>query len=131
VTRLLAGASFAGTVMGFVFNLLQLNLPPLGRGFFWPVLLGAAGVGVFAASTKKVRPLSRVALCIGGGRIHLDRRRAIGFWLARAGLTGLPDFSICHAMANPASTESADFGRCMGHLDQLGPLLSFAVVLCV
>lgn len=43
--RLLAGAFFAGTVMGLVFNLLQLNLPPLDRGFFWPVLLGGGRSG--------------------------------------------------------------------------------------
>lgn len=79
MTRLLAGAFFAGTVMGFVFNLLQLNLLPLGRGFFWPVLLGAAGVGVLAASTKKVRPLSRVAMVVLAA--------AASIWIA-GGLSG-------------------------------------------
>jgi hypothetical protein len=31
ITGILAGAFLAGTAMGFVFNLRQLNSPPLGR----------------------------------------------------------------------------------------------------
>ena len=38
---LLAGVFFTSAVVGFAADLVQLNVQPLGRGFFWPALLGA------------------------------------------------------------------------------------------
>jgi hypothetical protein len=37
----LAGAFFVTVVGGFAADLLQLNVQPSGRGFFWPVFFGA------------------------------------------------------------------------------------------
>ncbi len=51
---LLAGVFFSASVVGFAFDLLQLPLPPLGRGFFWPLVLGAAAVGTLVTSIKRV-----------------------------------------------------------------------------
>jgi len=52
--RLLAGVFFSASVVGFAFDLLQLPLPPLGRGFFWPLVLGAAAVGTLVTKIKRV-----------------------------------------------------------------------------
>jgi len=61
---LLAGAFFAGAVVGFVADLLQLNVPPLGRGFFWPVLFGASGVCILAIRIKRVRRIFLIAIVV-------------------------------------------------------------------
>jgi serine phosphatase RsbU (regulator of sigma subunit) len=52
---LLAGVFFTSAVVGFAADLLQLNVQPLGRGFFWPVLFGAGAVAVLVAQIKRVR----------------------------------------------------------------------------
>ena len=52
--RLLAGVFFSAAVVGFAFDLLQLPLPPLARGFFWPLVLGGSAVGVLVTRTKRV-----------------------------------------------------------------------------
>ena len=54
---LLAGVFFTTAVVGFAADLLQLNIRPLGRGFFWPVFYGAAAVGVLVSNVKRVRPV--------------------------------------------------------------------------
>ena len=54
---LLAGAFFSTAVVGFAADLLQLNVQPLGRGFFWPLFFGAAAVGVLVSNVKRVRPI--------------------------------------------------------------------------
>ena len=54
---LLAGAFFTSAVVGFAADLLQLNVRPLGRGFFWPVFFGAAAVSVLISNVKRVRPV--------------------------------------------------------------------------
>ena len=54
---LLAGAFFSTAVVGFAADLLQLNVQPLGRGFFWPLFFGAAAVGVLVSNVKRVRPV--------------------------------------------------------------------------
>jgi serine phosphatase RsbU (regulator of sigma subunit) len=41
--------------IGFAVNVLLLERRPLMRGFFWPVLLGGAAVGVLAARTKRMQ----------------------------------------------------------------------------
>ncbi|MGO8913367.1 MAG: hypothetical protein ACLQDM_29145 [Bradyrhizobium sp.] len=51
---LLAGIFFSASVVGFAFDLLQLPLPPLGRGFFWPLVLGAAAVGTLVTRIKRI-----------------------------------------------------------------------------
>ena len=51
---LLAGIFFFASVVGFAFDLLQLPLPPLGRGFFWPLVLGAAAVGTLVTRIKRI-----------------------------------------------------------------------------
>jgi sigma-B regulation protein RsbU (phosphoserine phosphatase) len=62
--RLLGGEFFGGAVFGFVVDLFQLNAPRLGRGFFWPVLFGATGAGILAASTKRVRRIYPIAILV-------------------------------------------------------------------
>jgi serine phosphatase RsbU (regulator of sigma subunit) len=52
---LLAGTFFVTAVAGFAADLAQLNVRPLGRGLFWPGFFGAAAVGVFISSLKRVR----------------------------------------------------------------------------
>ena len=49
---LLAGVFFTTAVAGFAANLVQLNAPPVGRGFFWPALVGAGAVSVLVAQIK-------------------------------------------------------------------------------
>jgi len=51
---LLAGVFFSAGVVGFAFDLLQLPLPRLGWGFFWPFILGTAAVGVLVTKIKRV-----------------------------------------------------------------------------
>jgi hypothetical protein len=50
---LLAGTFFIASAMGFAFDLMQLNSPPVGRGLFWPVLAGAAATAVLLAVIKR------------------------------------------------------------------------------
>lgn len=54
IKSLLAGVFFSASVVGFAFDLLQLPLPPLGRGLFWPLVLGAAAVGTLVTRIKRV-----------------------------------------------------------------------------
>jgi len=49
---LLAGVFFTSAVVGFAADLVQLRVQPLGRGFFWPALLGAGAVSVLVAQIK-------------------------------------------------------------------------------
>ena len=51
---LLAGVFVSASVVGFAFDLLQLPLPRLGWGFFWPFVLGTAAVGVLVSRIKRV-----------------------------------------------------------------------------
>src|SRR5713101_4352409 len=55
MTKLLMGAFFSASGAGFAVDLLQLNPPRLGHGFFWPIFGGAMAVGVSAARIKKFR----------------------------------------------------------------------------
>jgi sigma-B regulation protein RsbU (phosphoserine phosphatase) len=77
---LLAGAFFISAVVGFAADLLQLNVPPLGRGFFWPAFFGAAAVGVLVASIRRVRSIFVIVIVV------LATYTSI--WLA-GGLSGL------------------------------------------
>lgn len=61
---LLAGVFFINAVVGFAADLAQLNVPRLGRGFFWPVLFGAAAVGVLVANVKRVRPVFLIIIVV-------------------------------------------------------------------
>ena len=61
---LLAGTFFVTAVAGFAADLLQLNVQPLGRGFFWPALFGAGAVAVLVASINRVRPLFLICVVI-------------------------------------------------------------------
>ncbi len=55
MTKVLLGAFFIAAGAGFALDLLQLNHPSLGYGFFWPVLAGAVAVGIFATRIKRSR----------------------------------------------------------------------------
>src|SRR5215471_7613799 len=61
---LLAGTFFVSAVAGFAADLLQLNIQPLGRGFFWPALFGAGAVAVLVASIKRVRSIFLICVVI-------------------------------------------------------------------
>lgn len=61
---LLAGAFFTSAVVGFAADLVQLNVPRLGRGFFWPVLIGAAAVFALVTGIKRVRPIFLIFIVI-------------------------------------------------------------------
>jgi serine phosphatase RsbU (regulator of sigma subunit) len=50
----LAGTFLSASAAGFCFDLLQLNAPPVGRGFFWPILAGATATAILAAVIKRV-----------------------------------------------------------------------------
>lgn len=73
---LLAGTFFISAVAGFAADLLQLNVQRLGRGFFWPFVVGGAAVGALLANTRKVRPVFAFLVVI------------LGMYLA-SGLAGL------------------------------------------
>jgi hypothetical protein len=67
---LLAGAFFITAVAGFAADLVQLNIHPLGRGFFWPAFFGAGAVVGSVAAIKRLRypVLIFIVVCwIGGG----------------------------------------------------------------
>ena len=67
---LLAGVFFISAVVGFAGDLVQLNVQPLGRGFFWPAFFGAGAVVGSVATIKRVRfpVLIFIVVCwIGGG----------------------------------------------------------------
>jgi len=62
MTKLIAGIFFTTAISGFAANLLQLDTHPLGRGFFWPVLLGSTATGILVAKMKRVRLIPFVIL---------------------------------------------------------------------
>ena len=67
---LLAGVFFSTAVVGFAGDLVQLNVKPLGRGFFWPAFFGAGAVVGLVATIKRLRSLVLIfiVVCwIGGG----------------------------------------------------------------
>jgi serine phosphatase RsbU (regulator of sigma subunit) len=67
---LLAGVFFSTAVVGFAGDLVQLNVQPLGRGFFWPAFFGAGAVVGLVATIKRLRSpvLIFIVVCwIGGG----------------------------------------------------------------
>lgn len=55
ITKLLIGTFFTAAGVGFAVDLLQLNHPRLGHGFFWPIFGGAMAAGLSAARIKKFR----------------------------------------------------------------------------
>lgn len=69
MTKLLMGTFFTAAGVGFAVDLLQLNHPRLGHGFFWPIFGGAMAAGISAARIKKFRlalPLWLVMVVVGG-----------------------------------------------------------------
>jgi hypothetical protein len=60
---LLAGVFFSASVVGFAFDLLQLPLPQLGRGFFWPVVLGGSATGLLLTRIKRV-PIILISIVV-------------------------------------------------------------------
>ena len=67
---LLAGVFFSTAVVGFAGDPVQLNVQPLGRGFFWPAFFGAGAVVGLVATIKRLRSpiLIFIVVCwIGGG----------------------------------------------------------------
>jgi serine phosphatase RsbU (regulator of sigma subunit) len=61
--RLLAGVFFSASVVGFAFDLLQLPLPPLGRGFFWPLVLGGSATGLLLTRIRRV-PIFLISIVV-------------------------------------------------------------------
>jgi len=57
-------------------DLLQLNVQRLGRGLFWPFLLGAVALSILLANIKRVRPILAIFIV------------ALAIWIA-GGLSGL------------------------------------------
>lgn len=108
---LLAGVFFSASVVGFAFDLLQLPLPPLGRGFFWPLVLGGSATGLLLNQNQKSSYLFDLYR-----RTRLDCWGPVRSWLVRGGLADLPDLACCRAIANPANTESTNPVRCHRHL---------------
>jgi hypothetical protein len=70
---LLAGVFFTSAVGGFAADLAQLNVPTLGRGFFWPVIFGAAAVFALVSRIKRIASILILVVV---------------FWIA-GGLSGL------------------------------------------
>ena len=69
MTKLLVGAFFAAAGVGFAADLLQLNHPSLGHGFFWPAFAGTAAAAMFATRIKAPRlglPLWLVMVGLAG-----------------------------------------------------------------
>jgi hypothetical protein len=60
---LLAGVFFSASVVGFAFDLLQLPLPPLGRGFFWPLVLGGSATGLLLTRIRRV-PIFLISIVV-------------------------------------------------------------------
>ena len=54
--KFLLGVFLTSAGIGFAFDLLQIDHPPLAHGFFWPVFGGAMAASVFV--TRIMRPLS-------------------------------------------------------------------------
>jgi hypothetical protein len=61
--RLLAGVFFSASVVGFAFDLRQLPLPPLGRGFFWPLVLGGSATGLLLTRIRRV-PIFLISIVV-------------------------------------------------------------------
>jgi len=68
--KLLTAAFFIFSVIGFVVDLLSLGGQRLGRGFFWPVFMGAMATGLLAARVKRIRlfPILFLIMGVGGWR---------------------------------------------------------------
>jgi hypothetical protein len=67
---LLAGVFFTTAVVGFAADLVQLNVQPLGRGFFWPFLFGVGAVCALVAQIKRIRSIILILIAffwMGGG----------------------------------------------------------------
>jgi len=76
---LLAGVFFTSAVVGFAADLAQLNVQPLGRGFFWPVIFGAGAVFVLVYQIKRVPSLILILIVV--------------FWIT-GGLSGLGWYGV-------------------------------------
>lgn len=115
---LLAGTFFIGAVAGFAADLLQFNVQRLGRGFFWPFVVGGAGAGALLANTKKVRPVFAFLVVIFG--MYLASGLAGLGWTGLGWLTYL--FSLISA---PWPVGHALAGRIL--LDAIGIYVSGVV----
>ena len=63
---LLAGTFLVFAAAGFCFDLLQIHAPPVGRGFYWPMLAGATGTAVLVVVIRRVRLFPVLSLLILG-----------------------------------------------------------------
>ena len=73
--KLLTAAFFTFSVFGFVVDLLSLDGQRLGRGFFWPVFMGAMATSILAARIKRIRLvpfLFLMMLAVGWGAIRVS-----------------------------------------------------------
>ena len=62
---LLAGTFISASAVGFAVDLMQLNAPSAGRGFFWPILAGAASTAILLAVIKRVRLIPLLYVLLG------------------------------------------------------------------
>jgi hypothetical protein len=92
---LLAWAFFITAVAGFAADLLQLNVQPLGRGFFWPVFFGAGAVVGLVATIKRLRSPVLIFIVVG--------------WIG-GGLAGLGWWGWASSLTR--SRSSSPIGRC-------------------
>ncbi len=73
--KLLTAAFFTFSALGFVVDLLSLDGQRLGRGFFWPVFMGAMATGLLAARVKRIRLfplLFLIMVAVGWGAIRVS-----------------------------------------------------------
>jgi serine phosphatase RsbU (regulator of sigma subunit) len=73
--KLLIAAFFTFSALGFVVDLLSLNGQRLGRGFFWPVFMGAMATGLLVARVKRIRLfpfLLLIMVAVGWGAIRVS-----------------------------------------------------------
>ncbi len=61
----LAGYFLVGAAGGFALDLVQLNAPRVGGGFFWPVLMGTGAMTLRAAAIKRLRLIPLLFLLVG------------------------------------------------------------------
>lgn len=85
MTKLLTACFLFSAAMGFVADLLQIKLPALAHGFFWPVWIGVIGLGIFLAQIKRTQwSLLLLPVLILGGLLAYSKLRT-------AGTSSIPD----------------------------------------
>jgi len=66
LTKFLLGTFFTASVIGFAVDLLQLDYQRLGRGFYWPILVGVTLASFMLAAIKRIRLVLLLYAVFGG-----------------------------------------------------------------